>query len=273
MLFGLVGTPINRSWSEILFNRIFNVEENDNLYISNNVSESSFERFMNLSSRYFEGLNVTIPYKESVLRYCTNKDPLVWKCGVANVLKREGGGFTAFNTDYFGLEHLFRNNSISGNGKRIAIAGTGGVSKTLIYFLLTSYNMELLHIYTRNRTMTEKTYSGTWQFEDIKIKEYGTPEPYDMLINCTPLGMNVTDHSPFSEGYFGEGAIAVDLTYQNECTEFMNNALGAHGRGINGRDMFFAQAEESYRIFFDNPPDEKMFAGIRKEVMKWITKG
>lgn len=272
MLFGLVGTPINRSWSEILFNRIFSMEQNNNLYISNNVSESSFDRFMSLSSNYFEGLNVTIPYKERVLRYCANRDPLVWKCGVANVLKHEGGGFTAFNTDYSGLEHLFHNNSISGDGKRIAIAGTGGVSRTLVYFLLTNYNMESMHIYTRNKSKAEKIYSGTWQYEDIKVKTYGNPESYDILINCTPLGMHIEDPSPFSAGYFDKGATAIDLTYQNESTEFMKKAMDAHGRGINGRDMFFAQAEESYRIFFEVSPDKKMFNGIKEEMLDWIKK-
>ncbi len=270
MLFGLIGTPVNRSWSEILFNSMFSMERGDNLYTSNNVSKISFEHFMEHSSKYFEGLNVTIPYKMSVLRYCTNKDPLVWKCGVANVLKREAQGFTAFNTDYFGIEKLFSDNAINGDGKKIAIAGTGGVSRTLVYFILTKFNPEIMHIYTRNKNETEKTYSGTWQFEGIKVREYNKPETYDILINCTPLGMNADDPSPFSSKFFDHGSVAIDLTYQNEKTDFMKKAIEAKGKGINGQKMFFTQARESYRIFFDREPDEKLFHRAENEVLNWI---
>ena len=269
MLFGLLGNPIGRSWSEVLFNKLFKMEENEHVYTAINISRSSIAHFMQNAPKYFDGLNVTIPYKEDVLMYVRDKDPLVWKAEVSNVIKREGEGFTAFNTDYFGLEQLFKSNSINLNGKRIAVAGSGGVSKILIFFIITNYSPDILHVFTRNQNDTEKRIVGTWQYDNLKIRSYDKVQQYDILINCTPLGMNSKDESPFHSGFFSTGSRAIDLTYQNNETNFMKIAIDKGGRGINGRDMFFSQAKESYRIFFDRNPEEKLFKRACEEVIQW----
>ena len=119
MMYGLLGSPVGKSWSEVLFNRIFELEENNNIYTAINVSPVTLKRLMEKIDMSFQGFNVTIPYKEDILRYTENRDPLVWKAGVSNVIKREGNGFTAFNTDYAGIEELFTKNGVSLDGKRV----------------------------------------------------------------------------------------------------------------------------------------------------------
>ena len=271
MMYGLLGSPVNRSWSEVLFNRIFELEESDNVYAAINVSPLTIKRFMEKADRSFQGFNVTIPYKESILRYAENRDPIAWKSGVANVIKREGNGFMAFNTDYAGLEELFAKNSVVLNGKRVAIAGAGGVSRILIYFILANFSPDVLHIFTRNKEDTGKKIKGTWQYGNMKIRGYGEMEKYDALINCTPLGMAQGDPSPFAPGFYEEGSVAIDLTYQCGTTGFMKNALESRGRAINGRDMFFKQAEETYRIFFMNGCNRDIFNRARGDTLRWMT--
>ena len=271
MMYGLLGSPVNRSWSEVLFNRIFELEESDNVYAAINVSPLTIRRFMEKADRSFQGFNVTIPYKESILRYAENRDPIAWKSGVANVIKREGNGFMAFNTDYSGLEELFAKNSVGLNGKRVAIAGAGGASRILIYFILANFSPDVLHIFTRSKEDTEKKIKGTWQYGNMKIRGYDEMEKYDALINCTPLGMAQGDPSPFAPGFYEERSVAIDLTYQCGITGFMKNALESGGRAINGRDMFFKQAEETYRIFFMNGCNRDIFNRARGDTLRWMT--
>ena len=270
MMYGLLGSPVNRSWSEVLFNRIFELEESDNVYAAINVSPLTIRRFMEKADRSFQGFNVTIPYKESILRYAENRDPIAWKSGVANVIKREGNGFMAFNTDYSGLEELFAKNSVGLNGKRVAIAGAGGASRILIYFILANFSPDVLHIFTRNKEDTEKKIKGTWQYGNMKIRGYDEMEKYDALINCTPLGMAQGDPSPFAPSFYEERSVAIDLTYQCGITGFMKNALESGGRAINGRDMFFKQAEETYRIFFMNGCNRDIFNRARGDTLRWM---
>ncbi|MHB1439823.1 MAG: shikimate dehydrogenase family protein [Cuniculiplasma sp.] len=271
MIYGLLGNPINRSWSEVLFNRIFELEGSDHVYAAINADPHSIKRFMEKGVETFGGFNVTIPYKEEILRYVENRDPLVWKAGVANVLKKEGRGFMAFNTDYSGLDFLFTENHIDLNGKSIAIAGTGGVASILIYYILANSSPECLHIYSRNSEIASRKIRGTWQYENMKIRDYSENGIYDILINCTPLGMQHTDRSPFTQEFYEDKSIAVDLTYQNDHTNFMRIAEDHGGRSLNGRDMFFKQAQETYRIFFMDECRKDVFNQARGDTLRWMT--
>ena len=272
MMYGLLGSPVGKSWSEVLFNRIFELEENNNIYTAINVSPVTLKRLMEKMDVSFQGFNVTIPYKEDILRYTENRDPLVWKAGVSNVIKREGNGFTAFNTDYAGIEELFTKNGVRVDGKRVAIAGAGGVARIMIYYILTNFSPDTMHIFTRNPEITRKKIKGTWQYGNMKIRSYDDMEKYDVLINCTPLGMNEDDQSPFSPYFYDEKATAIDLTYQYDETKFMKYAAESGGRAINGRDMFFRQAEETYRIFFTDECEREIFSRARGDTLKWMTK-
>ena len=84
--------------------------------------------------------------------------------------------------------------------------------------------------------------------------------------------MKRDDSSPVGSERFRNGSIAIDLTYQNPVTAFMKNATEKGGRGINGRDMFFAQAMETYRIVFGDYPKEEIFRKAEEAVLSWAEK-
>ena len=77
MMYGLLGSPVGKSWSEVLFNRIFELEENNNIYTAINVSPVTLKRLMEKIDMSFQGFNVTIPYKEDVLRYTEEHIPAI----------------------------------------------------------------------------------------------------------------------------------------------------------------------------------------------------
>lgn len=270
MLIGLIGNPISVSWSEMLFNRMFELEGNRNAYYAINASPFTINRIIDWKISPYEGFNITAPYKEYILNYAEDREPLVWKTGSANVIRRYGGGYSAFNVDYLGFESMIKDTNTVLDGKRIAIIGSGGVSRTALYYVLTQSSPEYVAILTRNTSMTEKKIKGTWQYSNMAIIDINSEMEFDVIINCTPLGMKKGDPNPLPNGKISKNGVVLDLTYQQPETKLMKCF---HGNGIktyNGRIMFFEQARETYRIFFDEYPKESIFNNAREDVLKWL---
>ena len=272
MILGLLGNPVSISWSELLFNRIFEIEGNRNAYYAINASPHTINRIIDTNISPYDGFNVTAPYKEYILNFATDREPLVWKTGSSNVIKKYSGGYSAFNVDYIGFDFTLKKNHVNLDGKRVGIVGSGGVSKTILYYVLTNSSPELLDILTTNMEKAGERIKGTWQYSNMAIKPYDSADEYDVLINCTPLGMRKTDRDPAPNSKISNKGFLIDLTYQQEETKFMEKAKLFNAGAVNGRDMFFEQARETYRIFFDNYPENPLFERAREDVLNWAGK-
>ena len=270
MLIGLIGNPISVSWSEMLFNRIFEKEGKRNAYYAINASPFTINRIIDREISPFEGFNITAPYKEYILNYAEDREPLVWKTGSANVIRKYGGGYSAFNVDYLGFEKMVKETNTVMDGRRIAIIGSGGVSRTVLYYILTQSSPEYVAIVTRDTTKAEKKIKGTWQYSNMEIINNNSELEFDIIINCTPLGMKQGDHNPFPKAKIAKNGRVLDLTYQQVKTEMMKHFEEQGARVFNGRIMFFEQARETYRIFFDEYPQENIFTGAKEDVIKWL---
>ena len=269
MLLGLIGNPVSMSWSDMLFNTIFRLEDSGNLYLAANVAPESVPSLLNIKLCPFDAFNVTAPYKETVLLNIPDRMPAVWKIGSTNLVVRNKESFMAHNTDYYGFLKTLIKNDVSIDGKDVAICGTGGVARTVLYSILTEFSPESVHILSRNPASAVKRFSGTSMFSSIKVGGYDEKNDFDVIVNCTSIGMRRDDPSPVGSGRFRKGSIAIDLTYQNPVTAFMKNAIEKGGMGINGRDMFFAQAMETYRIVFGGYPKKDIFRKAEEAVISW----
>ena len=272
MLLGLIGNPVSMSWSDMLFNTIFRLEDSENLYLAANVAPETVPSVLNIKLCPFDAFNVTAPYKETVLLSIPDRMPAVWKIGSANLVVKNRESFLAHNTDYYGFLETLRKNHVSLDGKDIAICGTGGVARTALYSILTECSPQSIHILSRNPATALKRFSGTSMFSGIKVQGYDDESDFDVIVNCTSLGMKRDDSSPVERDRFRKGSVAIDLTYQNPVTELMRNATGKGGRGINGREMFFSQAMETYRIVFGQYPEKEIFRKAEEVVIEWAEK-
>ncbi|MCL4349918.1 MAG: hypothetical protein M1414_02105 [Candidatus Thermoplasmatota archaeon] len=272
MLLGLIGDPVSLSWSEFLFNRLFRYENKKNIYVAANVSRDSLPRILDPALSPFHAMNITAPYKEASLIYLPNRSPEVWKIGSTNLAVRSGEGFIAHNADYLGFKHTLESGNIELDGRNIAICGSGGLARTVLYTVLTEYSPASVHILTRDPESTKKRYNGVTMFSSILLENYETKSEFDVAINCTSLGMRTGDKSPLEGKHFKSRALAIDLTYQNRETEFMRNAVKNGGKAFNGREMFFSQARETYRIAFGDYPPDDLFKRVSEEVIKWAEK-
>lgn len=245
--FGLIGYPLNHSFSKKYFTDKFEKEGiRDCLY--ENYPISGIELLPDLlnSDNSIVGLNVTIPYKTRVMKYLDFINNEASQVGAVNVLKikrSDGKMFlSGYNSDITGIRDTLKP-YVSSSLKNAMILGTGGSSRAV------SYVLEQLNINYLLVSRTEKENSVT--YDDI------TPEIYQktqLIVNTTPLGMypNVADKPPINYNMLHEKHILIDLIYNPEKTTFLSLGEKRGCSVINGLKMLYSQAEKSWEIWNDD---------------------
>ena len=239
--FGLVGRNISYSFSKGYFTDKFNTENFAGCTYENfDIPEiSAFtEIIKNISD--LEGLNVTIPYKETVIPFLGKLSKKATLIGAVNTIKiTKKGTLKGYNTDCYGfkksLEPLLQQHH-----KKALILGTGGASKGVAFAL------DQLDI--------------TYTFVSREAKENGidydrinatTFDNYQIIINATPLGtspqVDLCPLIPYE--FFTEKHIAFDLIYNPAETQFLKNAKQQGAQIKNGLDMLIFQAEKAWKIW------------------------
>ncbi|MEQ8517816.1 MAG: shikimate dehydrogenase [Cytophagales bacterium] len=240
--FGLIGYPIKHSFSKSFFNEKFKSEgildcayEN---FEANQVSE-----LKTIINKYHPiGLNVTIPYKTVVLKYCDFLSEEVKLIGAANTLKITENKIKAFNTDWLGFTKSLEKTNFDKN-KIALIIGSGGSSKAIQYALKQlSIDYKII---SRNPNKTDLTY------DQLNEKVF---KGASLIVNCSPLGAypNTSECPNIPYHLLDSNHFCFDLVYNPEKTLFLEKSEKM-GAGIkNGLEMLILQAEESWKIWQDN---------------------
>lgn len=177
---GLLGEKLGHSYSPQIHSMLADYE-----YKLFEKSPKELEDF--LKSGEFDGLNVTIPYKKSVMPYCAELSPTAAQIGSVNtIVRRSDGSLYGDNTDAFGFENLIVHNGIEVKGKKALVLGTGGASVTAQAVLKNLGASEVVVISRKG----EDNYENIAKHADAEI-----------IANTTPVGM-----------YPNNGKAAVDLT-------------------------------------------------------------
>ena len=237
--YGLIGKDISYSFSKKFFTRKFINEGLNNCSYENYDINSISELLEVINDTKIKGLNVTIPYKESVIELLNHIDPIAKKIGAVNTIKIDKQNkLLGYNTDYIGFKQSLESN-IS-NQKRALILGTGGASKAIVYALKT-LNIKTLLV-SRKKREEYITY------EDISnqiIKDH------TIIINCTPLGTypNIEECPKIPYQYITERHLCYDLIYNPIKTKFLILSEKEGASIINGNEMLENQAIESWKIW------------------------
>jgi shikimate dehydrogenase len=237
--YGLIGKDISYSFSKKFFTRKFINEGLNNCSYENYDINSIFELLEVINDTKIKGLNVTIPYKESVIELLNHIDPIAKKIGAVNTIKIDKQNkLLGYNTDYIGFKQSLESN-IS-NQKRALILGTGGASKAIVYALKTLNIKTLL--------VSRKKREESITYEDISnqiIKDH------TIIINCTPLGTypNIEECPKIPYQYITERHLCYDLIYNPIKTKFLILSEKEGASIINGNEMLENQAIESWKIW------------------------
>lgn len=238
-VFGLIGHPLSHSFSKTFFTRFFE-EKNlkDHAYELFDLPElNTFPDF--IKKHQLSGLNVTIPYKQSIITYLDEADAVAASIHAVNCIRFQDGKLKGYNTDYPAFIQSLESFDIH-IGTNALVFGTGGASAAVAK-ALHDEGINCLKV-SRSEEKGHLTY-GDLTEEVIK--------DHLLLINCTPVGMypDVNHTLPIPFDGITENHIVYDLIYNPEETLFLKEA-GKRGAKIkNGLEMLELQALKSWEIW------------------------
>ena len=238
--YGLIGRTLTHSFSKTYFAKKFAEE---------NIPDCSYENFelktiddfplLLNSNPDIRGLNITIPYKEEVLQFLTEKNEVVEAIGACNCIKVEDLKLVGYNTDTIGFRKALEP-QLKPHHKKALILGTGGASKAIIYVLKElGIGYQLISRYKE---------PGQCTYEDI---DGDILADHRLIVNTTPLGMypNVNADPPIPYQFLTEKHFLFDVIYNPAKTKFLAEGEKQGAQISNGYEMLIYQAEESWRIW------------------------
>jgi shikimate dehydrogenase len=243
--FGLIGYPLSHSFSKKYFAEKFRNENIPDCEYQN-FELRNIEDLPALIQTYPElsGLNVTIPYKESVIPYLDSLDPIARKIGAVNVIRITGEREKiGFNSDYYGFRYsLERWLGTDKKYVKALVLGTGGAAKAVIK-VLEDCNIAYRAV-SRKQGRADFTYFDFTSDPD-RVREYR------LIINTTPLGMFPADNEAPNLPYetMDESFFLYDLIYNPEKTLFLQKGESSGAKILNGLEMLVLQAEKSWEIW------------------------
>ena len=243
---GLIGEKLGHSFSPAIHGKLADYE-----YKLYELSPEQLGPF--LEKKEYDGLNVTIPYKKTVIPYCDELTEAARSIGSVNtIVKRPDGTLLGHNTDYDGFMWLLKNAGAQVKGKKAVVLGTGGASVT-VQAALRTLGASPVVVVSRSG---EDNYENISRHSDAKI-----------LVNATPVGMYPkTGVSPVDLDTFTALEGVFDVVYNPAKTQLL---LEAEKRGIpcaNGLGMLVAQAKAACERFTGKPIDDEKVYTIKAEM-------
>lgn len=239
--FGLIGYPLTHSFSKKYFTEKFRREGIDNAVYELYPIKDIYElRDIIKSTPDLEGLNVTIPYKQVVLRHLHSSANIPHGLRACNCIKIEKGKTFGYNTDVIGFEKSFKP-SLNSFYKKALILGNGGATAA-IGFVLDRLKIPYKIVSRKLHDDSTLTYSDL----DRSIMQAHT-----VIINTTPLGMypDVESAPPIPYHFLSPRHYLFDLIYNPEKTSFLRKGEEQGAIIKNGLEMLELQAEESWKIW------------------------
>ncbi len=249
--YGLIGRKLSHSYSPQIHSYLGDYKYN--IYEMEEDAVSSF-----LEKREFDAINVTIPYKKTVMPFLDRIDESALKIGSVNTIVKEADGtLTGYNTDYYGFSYMLKKGNIDVCGKKVLILGDGGASAT-VQCVVKDMNASEIIIVSRH---TDTNYDNIHLHYDS-----------DIIINTTPVGMYPKNLETLVDlDNFSNLSGVADLIYNPKRTQII---LDAEKKGINnisGLYMLSAQAKKAAEYFFRKEYDESIIDFIVEKLSFELT--
>lgn len=264
--FGLVGEKLGHTFSPMIHQEIFKRLGINGQY---DVLEFDNDRLpyiiKDLKKDGYDGVNITIPYKSSIIKYLDGLSIEAEKIGAINTISLKDDKAIGYNTDYYGFEMLLKHNNIDVKEKSVLVMGTGGVARAVIHCLnnKNAGNIVLASTNIENAKMKYKNYNI------VDYDKLEKLEKMDIVINCTPIGMyKYKSGVLISEKSIKNYDIAIDLIYNPLKTSFLKTAEETGLKIVNGLYMLVAQAVKSQEIWNDIVFDDRIIDEINGLLIK-----
>ena len=259
-IYGIIGYPVNHSFSPMMHNAAFGELKIDARYLSFSVKpENIHQAIEGIKALDISGVNVTIPHKSSIIPYLDEVTPLAKKIGAVNTVKNVNGRLIGTNTDVLGFIQSLKKLKFSPLDKTIGMLGAGGSARALIAGLADAGASKIL-IHNRTVERAKKIeFEFSKKFPNTKIKSVSLDNIkrsfLDLLVNTTTVGMT-SDASPIDLTQSKKKEHVVDIIYSPSKTKLLREANNLEIPNINGLRMLLYQGCEAFKFWTGVPAPE-----------------
>ena len=247
----VIGNPIKHSLSPKLHNHWLKENNIDALYDKKEIKESDVSGIIDeIRKDKINGINVTIPFKKTVISFLDQLSPLAEEVQSVNTIFKKNNKVIGDNTDVVGFEQGLKHINYNVKNKKIFILGAGGVVPSIILGLK---RLGASKITLSNRTK-EKAEDLKKNFSGLEIINWGQKTDFDMIINATSLGLEKEDKIELDLSKIGSDKLFYDVIYSPSKTNFLLKGEELGNQIENGKMMFIYQAQLAFKIWHNILP-------------------
>ncbi len=247
----IIGNPIEHSLSPKIHNYWFKKNQINGIYEKKkpNLDEIK-ELIQKIKDEKIYGMNVTVPYKQEVIKYLDNLSPLAKKTNSVNTILKKDGKTYGDNTDVTGFELSIYDLKINLENRTAIIFGAGGVVPSIVVAL---QNLGLREVNITNRT-SDKVKVIKSNFPKVNEIKWGDLGNYDIYVNATSVGLKKEDDLNLDITNLEKGKLFYDVIYNPPMTNFLEKAKNCGHQILNGEKMFLYQAQKAFELWHKISP-------------------
>lgn len=243
----IIGYPIKTSRSALMHNGGYKKLKIDDkfIYIKAEVKPEDLKMAMDgIRALGIKGVSVTMPHKQTVMKYLDKIDKDAQKIGAVNTILNLKGKLTGFNTDWTGaIAALEQKTKL--NNKKVGIIGAGGAARAIVYGLKTKG--AIIKIYNRSQDKA-KLLAEEFDCGYSGLSTQGDLPTMDVIINASSLGMN-KNTTPIDTKFLNRKQIIFDIVYSPKETRLIRDAKAIGANVIYGYEMLLYQGAEQFKLY------------------------
>ncbi len=276
LVYGLIGNPVRHSCSPQMHNAAFRALGINAVYVCFEVKkkEELKKAIDGIRALGIAGVNVTVPYKEAVIKFLDEITVIAKRIGAVNTIFWRGDKLIGTNTDAEGFIRDLRDTCrFSAKNKKILIVGAGGASRAVSFALadagaaqiyLTDIDFSKVK---RLVTSLKKEYPGCGIAGIKSVEIEKVARSIDLLVNATPVGMKEDDPEVVDLSLFNRNLLVYDLIYSPPVTPLLRRAKRLKMSCANGLGMLLRQGALAFKHWTgENPPIEVMEKALRRAI-------
>ena len=275
---GIIGNPLAHSISPVFQQAAFDYLKLPVKYKIWKTSSSEFQQsIQNLRSIEFLGANITIPYKEEVLKHLDDLDSKAKSIGAVNTIVKKNNKLIGYNTDAFGfIKSIQSDSNFSLKGKRALIIGAGGAARAAAFSIIDE-GIDSLVIANRTIQRADDLADDLAEVIDVETLALKSPSfeelvgSSNLIINSSSVGMaytNTNSQSLIKADWISPGSLVFDMVYNPISTPLISEARKAGVETISGLSMLIYQGAASFNLWTNREAPIQIMTVAAKQALR-----
>lgn len=278
-LIALLGKPVKHSKSPYMHNQSFKILDLDFAYMAFEIEDYEIEKTIEaMKILNAKGFNITMPYKEKVMKFLDQIDEQTKIIGSVNTVLNHNGKLIGYNTDGKGFIKSIEEKNIKFKGEKIVILGSGGAARAIAIQLAFEGAGEILIVNRRREKAEIIVNTINKSISKIKARSIELNEDFlkaelkdaKILVNTTPVGMNdsidkslIMDIESLHRDLF-----VADIIYNPLKTKLLSQAEKIGCKTMNGMNMLIYQGALAFKIWTGKDMPKSIIEDILKDSRK-----